>query len=157
MTTDPIDRQNVRPRFWETYRLEDLPRNEWEALCDGCGKCCLLKLEDEDTGQVAYTSISCRLLDPDTCRCGNYALRKQLVAGCVIVTPETLETIVDWMPRSCAYRLLAEGETLPDWHPLISGTTDSVHKAGVSFAGTMTPEYEVEEDDLEDYIVEGML
>jgi hypothetical protein len=152
--TDPIDRAGLRPQFWRRFPLESLPRDEWEALCDGCGKCCLIKLEDEDDGAVRYTSIACRLLDLGTCRCGNYALRRQLVPGCVTLGPDTLEEALDWMPGTCAYRLVAEGRDLPDWHPLISGDPESVHAAGVSLRGRMIPEYEVPEEDWEDHIIE---
>ncbi len=155
MTEDPIDRTHLRPEFWRRFPLEELPRNEWEALCDGCAKCCLIKLEDEETGDVAYTNVACRLLDRDTCRCGNYPLRQQLVKGCVVIDRDTLEGILDWMPRSCAYRLVSEGRDLYPWHPLISGDPDSVHRAGVSHRGRMVSEYDVDEDDLEDHVIEG--
>jgi uncharacterized protein len=154
MTRDPIDRTRVRPEFWRRFPLEELPRHEWEALCDGCGKCCLLKLEDEESGEVAYTSVACRLLDLGTCRCGSYALRKQLVPACVVIDRDTIWEIMDWMPRTCAYRLVAEGRDLPDWHPLVSGDPEAVHRAGVSLRGRMVAEYEVDEDELEDFIIE---
>jgi uncharacterized cysteine cluster protein YcgN (CxxCxxCC family) len=145
---------SLRDRFWETVSLDAMTRFEWEALCDGCGKCCVLKLEDEDTGEVAYTNIACRLLDPETCRCGQYALRRQLVPGCVVITPENIDEVQGWMPKTCAYRLLANGKPLENWHPLISGSQSSVTEAGISVAGKLVPEYEVSEDDWEDYIVE---
>lgn len=150
----PTTRADLRPEFWRRFPLEELTRPEWEALCDGCGKCCLLKLEDEDTGEVAYTSVACRLLDLKTCRCGNYPLRRQLVPGCVVMDQESLERIIDWMPRSCAYRLIHDGHDLHDWHPLLTGDPMSVHRAGQSLMGRMTAEYDVDEDDLEDYIIE---
>ena len=137
--------------------MDELPRHEWEALCDGCGKCCLLKLEDAETGDIEYTNVSCRLLDTGTCRCGNYALRKQIVKDCVIIRPDNIERVLNWIPLTCAYRLVYEGQPLPDWHPLITGRAESVHEAGISLAGQMIPEYEIDEDDLEDYSVEGML
>ncbi len=108
---------------------------EWEALCDGCGKCCLNKLEDADTGEVEFTRVACRLFDGETCRCGHYAIRKQFVPECVVLTPENIEHNAYWMPRTCAYRLLYEGKPLYDWHPLISGRPASVHEAGVSVRG----------------------
>ena len=150
------DKTNLRPKFWETIDLVDMTRDEWEALCDGCGKCCLLKLEDDDGGDVHYTNIACRLFDDKTCRCGNYALRKQLVAGCVVLTPENIERNAHWMPSTCAYRIIEEGNTLPDWHPLISGDPQSVMMAGISMHGITIAEYEVNEDDLEDHIIEGL-
>lgn len=156
MTSD-IDRKGLAPEYWRTTPLSDMTRLEWEALCDGCGRCCLLKLEDEDTGQVAYTDVHCRLFDPDTCRCGNYAHRKRLVPGCVQLTPETIDASAPWMPETCAYRRLHEGRDLPDWHPLVTGDPGSPRKAGVAMHKSSVPEWEVDEDDLEDHIIEGML
>ncbi len=155
--TTPIDRSNIRPNFWETIPLEDMSRPEWEALCDGCGRCCLLKLEDEDTGDIAYTNVACRLFDEKTCACGNYALRRQIVAGCVVLTPENIARTVYWMPATCAYRLLFENKPLYDWHPLISGDAASVGAAGMTMQGKVVAEYDVDEDDLEDYIIEGIV
>ena len=115
------DGDGLRPEFWRRFPLDELTRAEWEALCDGCAKCCLVKLEDEDTGEVAYTNVACRLLDLGTCRCGNYPLRRQLVAGCVVLDRDNLDRVLGWMPRTCAYRLVHEGRDLEAWHPLISG------------------------------------
>jgi uncharacterized cysteine cluster protein YcgN (CxxCxxCC family) len=154
MDRDPIDRTGLRAEFWKHHALEDLRRDEWEALCDGCGKCCLVKLEDEDTGRVAYTNIACRLLDRGTCRCGNYPLRRQLVKGCVVLDRDNIDATLPWMPRTCAYRLVHEGRDLEPWHPLISGDPESVHRAGVSLIGRMVAEYDVDEDDLEDFVIE---
>jgi hypothetical protein len=144
----------TRPRFWE-LPLEALTPEEWEALCDGCGKCCLLKLEDEDSGAVHYTDIACRLFDPDSCRCGNYALRRTLVPGCVVLSPDNIGEVAGWMPASCAYRLRAEGRPLPGWHPLVSGDPESVHRAGMSVRGRTVPEWEVPEEELEDHLIDG--
>ncbi len=144
----------LRAEFWRRYPLDELTRAEWEALCDGCAKCCLLKLEDEDTGEVAYTDIACRLLDRGTCRCGNYPLRRQLVAGCVVMGPGNLEQVLPWMPASCAYKRVHEGRDLAPWHPLISGDPESVHRAGVSLRGRMVAEFEVEEEDWPDHVIE---
>jgi uncharacterized cysteine cluster protein YcgN (CxxCxxCC family) len=144
----------LRPEFWRSHALEDLTRAEWEALCDGCAKCCLIKLEDEDTGEVAYTNISCRLLDQGTCRCGNYALRRQLVRGCVVLDRDNLESVLPWMPRTCAYRLVQEGRDLEPWHPLISNDPESVHRAGVSLRGRMVAEFEVGEEDWQEFVIE---
>ena len=146
----------LRPRFWETVPLKKMRPAEWEALCDGCGKCCLNKLEDADTGEVAFTRVACRLLDGDSCKCGNYAIRKQIVPECVVLTPKNLGDIAYWMPATCAYRLLHEGQPLPDWHPLITGDPESVHDAGQSVRGWTVPEYEVDEDDWEDHIIEDL-
>lgn len=142
-------------RFWETTALEDMSKPQWESLCDGCGKCCLLKLEDIDTGELRFTNIACRLLDDKTCRCTNYPLRKQLVAGCVVLTPEGLDDIAEWMPNTCAYKLLHEGQPLPEWHPLLTGSPHSVHAAGISVQNKTIPEYDIDEDDFEDYVIEG--
>ena len=143
----------LRPQFWETVPLSQMTAEEWEALCDGCGKCCLNKLEDADTGRVAFTRIACRLLDGDSCRCRDYPNRKAEVPECVVLTPGTLKDIAYWMPATCAYRRLHEGRPLPDWHPLITGDPDSVHEAGASVRGWTMPEWEVDEDDWEDHII----
>ncbi|MEO1120618.1 MAG: YcgN family cysteine cluster protein [Pseudomonadota bacterium] len=143
----------LEPGFWRKKPLDELSSEEWESLCDGCGKCCLLKLEDDETDRVWYTDVSCRLFDPETCRCENYQLRKQLVPQCVVLTPESVMETKNWMPRTCAYRLVAEGYDLYPWHPLISGDPNSVHLAGVSVQGWPTPEYEVAEDELVDRVV----
>ncbi|MEM9011968.1 MAG: YcgN family cysteine cluster protein [Pseudomonadota bacterium] len=150
---DRIDDVPLRPDFW-TLPLEALNPAEWEALCDGCGKCCLLKLEDPDTGEIAYTDVSCRLLDLRTCRCGHYRIRTRLVEGCVALSPATLIEALPWMPATCAYRLRAEGRPLPDWHPLHTGRAESVVEAGQSVADYAVPEYEVDEADL-DYRIIG--
>ncbi|MDO7654168.1 MAG: YcgN family cysteine cluster protein [Paracoccaceae bacterium] len=146
--------ENMRPKFWETLPLEALTHNEWEALCDGCGKCCLNKLEFEDTGEVAFTRLACQLLDGETCRCKNYENRRDFVPDCVQVTPERLPNIVYWLPRTCAYRRLHEGKPLLDWHPLISGTTQSVHDARISVQGWTLPETSVPTENWEDYLIE---
>ncbi|TKT80439.1 YcgN family cysteine cluster protein [Aquamicrobium sp. LC103] len=135
--------------FWKTKTLEEMSAAEWESLCDGCGKCCLAKLEDEDTGEIHWTSVGCRLFDAGTCRCKDYANRQAKVSDCIRLTPQTVRTI-SWLPESCAYRLVAEGRDLYWWHHLISGSRDTVHEAGVSVRGRVT----VSEDDLaepEDY------
>jgi hypothetical protein len=143
----------LRPKFW-TLPLDRLTPDEWEALCDGCGKCCLNKLEDAETGEVAFTRIACRLLDDNTCRCGQYAIRKTLVPECVVLTPGNLDDISYWMPATCAYRLRAEGRPLHDWHYLISGDRESIYRAGQSVRGRTVPEYAVPEEDWEDHIIE---
>lgn len=148
-----IPRDGLAPGFW-TRPLSAMTPREWEALCDGCGKCCLNKLEDADTGEIAFTRIGCRLLDGQTCRCGQYEMRKIFVPECVVLTPKSIATVAHWMPSSCAYRLLHEGRPLPDWHPLISGDPESVHRAGQSVRGWTIPEFEVDEDDWEDHIIE---
>ncbi len=140
----------MRPRFWE-LPLAELDGEEWEALCDGCGKCCLNKIEYEDTGELAFTRIACRLLDGQSCRCSSYANRHDFVPDCVVLTPAKLKDIAWWLPATCAYRLRTEGKPLYDWHPLITGDPDSVHRAGVSVRGWTVSELTVDEDDWEDY------
>src|SRR5690606_29021569 len=115
--------------YWQKKGLEDMTRAEWEALCDGCGRCCLVKFEDEDTGEIAYTDVGCTLLDGETCRCRDYKNRQKKVADCIRLTPEAVRTL-NWLPPTCAYRLLAEGKDIPEWHPLITGDPESVHRAG---------------------------
>lgn len=144
MTTKP---------FWETKSLADLNRREWESLCDGCGRCCLRKLEDPDSGQIAYTDVACRLLDTGSCRCRNYDRRTELVADCVRLRPGDREQL-EWMPSTCAYRLLDAGKPLPDWHPLISGSDRSVHEAGISVRERCVSEEFVHEDEIEFRIVD---
>jgi uncharacterized cysteine cluster protein YcgN (CxxCxxCC family) len=146
----------LRPRFWD-LPLNHLSMAEWEALCDGCGKCCLNKLEDEDTGEVAFTRIACRLLDAENCRCSQYDIRLQFVPECIVLKPATLGDVAYFMPESCAYRRLAEGKPLPAWHPLLTGDPDSVHKARQSVRGWTLPEFEVPEEDWEDYLIEEPL
>ena len=152
--TDPIDRSGLAPRFWERKSLRKLSKREWEALCDGCGKCCLNKLEDEETGEVALTCVACRLLDDTTCLCAQYEIRHQFVPECIVLTPENIDEHAYWMPQTCAYRLLWEGKPLHDWHPLISGSAETVHSAGVSVRNRTVPEFEIPEDDWEEYIIE---
>lgn len=144
----------LRPRFWETVPLARMTPTEWEALCDGCGKCCLNKLEYDDTGEVEFTRIACRLLDGETCRCSHYETRRDYVPDCVQLTPKTLPKVAYWLPRTCAYRLLHEGKSLQDWHYLISGDPQAVHLAGMSVKGWTIPETEVPEDDWDDYTIE---
>ncbi len=136
--------------FWKHKKLFDLSLAEWEALCDGCAKCCLEKLEDADTGEIHYTDVACRLLDLETCRCKNYKNRKRIVPECVTMSPETLPKI-RWMPPTCAYVRLFKGEDPPPWHPLVTGDLASVHLAGASARGRIVSETGA--GDLEDHIV----
>lgn len=141
----------MRDRFWERFRLDELDSEEWEALCDGCGKCCLHKLEDEETGRLFRTNVACRLLDRQTARCRNYGARKRLVPDCVQLTPELVGRL-DWLPGSCAYRRIHEGRGLPAWHHLRSGDPDAVHAVGASVRGWTVSETEA--DDLERHIID---
>ena len=120
--------------FWEKKSLDQMTREEWESLCDGCAKCCLHKLEDIETGELAFTNVTCRLLDINACSCSNYKRRSEIVPDCVVLEPNNV-TQLYWMPSTCAYRLLAEGKSLPSWHPLITGDPRSVHRAGISVRG----------------------
>lgn len=147
--------ETLRPKFW-TLPLAKLTSEEWEALCDGCGKCCLNKLEYEDTGELEFTRVSCRLLDGETCRCTKYETRHRYVPECVRLSPKTLKTSVYWMPASCAYRLRYEGKPLPEWHYLISGSPETVHAAGQSVRGWTVSEADIPEDDWQDYVIEDL-
>jgi uncharacterized cysteine cluster protein YcgN (CxxCxxCC family) len=139
--------------FWRRKALGDMTEAEWESLCDGCGRCCLNKLEEEDTGRIYYTDVGCRLLDSQACRCCDYANRSAEIEDCVRLTPENVATI-PWLPPTCAYRLLAEGRDLYWWHPLVSGDPETVHAAGVSVRGRVAGlEDEIPDQDLEDHIV----
>lgn len=137
--------------FWEHKTLEEMTTEEWESLCDGCAKCCLIKLEEEDTGALALTAIGCELLDVETCRCVDYANRTQRVPGCLTMTPERAQ--LSWLPQTCAYRLVAQGEGLPSWHPLITGDPESVHREHASVRYRAFPQHEVPADAWEDYIL----
>lgn len=149
-----IDRRGLGKRFWEKKPLAKLNPQEWEALCDGCGKCCLNKLEDEDSGEVALTRVACRLLDDSSCHCAHYENRHQFVPECIVLKPSNLDTHAYWMPQTCAYRLLWEGKPLPQWHPLLTGDPNSPHDAGVSVRGWTVSEFDTPEEDWEDHIIE---
>jgi uncharacterized cysteine cluster protein YcgN (CxxCxxCC family) len=137
--------------FWESKRLEELTIPEWESLCDGCGLCCLIRFEDEVTGEVVPTRVHCRLFDSQLCRCRDYDNRKRHVPDCIKLTPWNIEALA-WMPRSCAYRRLHEGRGLPSWHPLITGDAESVHRAGVSVRGqTISEESLADPEDALDF------
>ena len=141
--------------FWQTVKLADMTAAQWEALCDGCAKCCLVKLQDEDSGEIVFTDIVCNLLDQQTCRCTHYQERTKLVPDCVKLTKDNLDKI-DFMPPSCAYRLLHEGKDLPQWHPLVSGSADSVVVAGMSVKGRVIAEMAFDGDS-EDRVVDWPL
>jgi uncharacterized cysteine cluster protein YcgN (CxxCxxCC family) len=137
--------------FWRKP-LEELTREEWESLCDGCGRCCLVKLEDEDTGEIHFTDIACSLFDAGSCRCGNYPQRKSIVPDCVQLTPAEVRSL-RWLPPTCAYKLVADGKDLRWWHPLISGRPETVHEAGISVRGRVGGhENEVRFEDWPDHI-----
>jgi len=144
--------------YWKTVALADMGVTQWEALCDGCGKCCLHKLEDEDSGEVFVCNVACQLLDVDTCRCRDYANRKTIVPDCTVLTPQRIAEF-HWLPQTCAYRLLAEGQSLPQWHPLISGDADTVHSAGISVRGRVISETDadIDADNLQQHITDWVL
>ena len=142
----------TRPAFWE-LPLAELSAAEWESLCDGCGKCCLNKIEYEDDGSVDFTRVACRLLDPHTCRCASYPNRHDFVPDCVVLTPAKLAEISWWLPATCAYRLRAEGKPLPAWHHLLSGDPDAIHRAKASVRGWTVSELSVDEDDWDQYVI----
>ena len=138
--------------FWQHKSLAEMTRAEWESVCDGCGKCCLLKFQDEETGRIDFTDIACRLLDTESCRCRDYKNRKKLVSDCVRLTKDNIAEFA-WMPSTCAYRLLAEGKPLYWWHPLVSGDPGSVHEAGISVSGRVVSETRVPDDKMLQHIV----
>jgi len=139
--------------FWRVKSLDAMTEAEWESLCDGCARCCLVKLEDEETGEIAYTDVGCTLLDPSGCRCRNYPERQALVPDCVRLSPSTVRSL-SWLPPTCAYRLVAEGRDLYWWHPLVSGDPATVHAAGISVRGRVAgPEEDFTVRELLDRIV----
>ncbi len=138
--------------FWKNKSLAEMSKDEWESLCDGCARCCMIKLQDEDTDEVHYTSIVCDLLDQHDCQCTAYPQRHALVKDCVVLTHERVGEF-HWLPKSCAYRTLAEGRPLAWWHPLVSGTRDTVHQAEISVQGKVIAQSEVDEDDEQDMII----
>lgn len=137
--------------FWQRKALHEMTDSEWESLCDGCGRCCLNKLEDEDTGEILYTRAACRLLDIDQCRCTRYSRRVRDMPGCLDLRVGFSQ--FNWLPQTCAYRLVHEGRPLPVWHPLLTGRVESVHEAGVSVRAIAISEADV--DDIEDHVMEG--
>ena len=141
------------PDWWHDKSLAELNETEWEALCDGCAKCCLHKLEDEDSGEVLYTKVRCRYLDEQTCRCTDYAHRSVLVPHCIQLRVEDVHAL-DWLPSTCAYRLRAKGQRLPQWHPLVSGEANTVYEAGVSIRGRAISDEYVHPDGFDEHVVQ---
>lgn len=138
--------------FWQIKSLDEMSDSEWESLCDGCGRCCMNKLEDEDTGEVVFTRVACKMLDTATCRCSDYSNRFKHVPDCISVRPLD-EQKLSWLPPSCAYRLLSEGKPLEKWHPLISGTTETVFEAGISMQHLCLDETSVPFEELIHHVI----
>lgn len=149
-----MSRMKKNQPFWETRPLSTLSREQWESLCDGCGRCCLHKLEDEDTQELVFTSVACFELELSSARCRHYADRKKRVPDCLHLSPDMGEQVYHWLPDTCAYRLLWQGKPLPNWHPLVSGRSGSVRESGASVIGLAVSEMFVNEDDLEDHVIE---
>lgn len=137
---------------WWQQPLNELDDAQWEALCDGCAKCCLHKLEDADSGEIFYTKVRCQLLDESSCRCSNYSQRSILVPDCIELAPGTVGGL-DWLPSTCAYRLRANGEPLPDWHYLVSGSRETVHAAGISIRGRSVSDEFVHPDGYDEHVI----
>jgi uncharacterized cysteine cluster protein YcgN (CxxCxxCC family) len=147
------DLQAAAQPFWKTMALKQMSRSQWESLCDGCGRCCLQKFQDGKTGKVTYTWVSCYLLDTRACRCSDYGNRTTLVPDCLVLTPQQIPRL-RWLPRTCAYRRLSEGKDLDDWHPLVTGDPDSVHRAGISVRDKAICEVYVHPADVNFYVVD---
>lgn len=139
--------------FWDEKTIEEMSQEEWEALCDGCGRCCLMKLEDEDTGEIYTSDVHCQLLDGESCKCTDYPNRQALVPDCIKLTPQNVRTI-SWIPKSCAYKRLADGKGLAWWHPLVSGDPETVAAAGVSVRGRTIPEQSVQPGEWEQHVAD---
>jgi uncharacterized cysteine cluster protein YcgN (CxxCxxCC family) len=145
----------VSKDFWKKKKLEEMSPEEWEALCDGCGICCLYKVEDTDAGEVVLTNVVCRFLDVHACRCQLYDERNNAMPTCIKLTPSKIAEL-GWLPETCAYKLVLAGRPLPEWHPLVSGDPESVHRAGASIRGRVLAESEVNMNRLEEYIIEDI-
>lgn len=139
--------------FWLHKTLNEMTTEQWESLCDGCGLCCMVRLEDEDTGEIALTSLCCSYLDRLSCKCTDYSNRSRNVPACLTLTPAMVSTL-SWLPKTCAYRLIDEGKPLYSWHPLISGNAESVHHSKISKRDILLSEKDIPEEDFEDYIIE---
>ena len=138
--------------WWNTKTLAELTQSEWESLCDGCAKCCLHKLEDEDSGNIFYTKVRCKHLDEEQCRCTDYANRSTLVPNCIQLNRDNVADL-NWLPSSCAYRLRANNQPLEQWHPLVSGSKTTVHEAGISIRGRAISDEYVHPDGFDEHII----
>ncbi len=144
---------STNKNFWKAKSLSQLNQEEWETLCDGCGKCCLCKIEYEDSGEICYTSVSCRLFDSTSCSCRDYKNRADHVKDCAILSPRSTEDF-EWLPQTCAYRLIHERKDLPSWHHLVSGSKNTIHEVGMSVADKTISEERIVPEDLENYIMD---
>ena len=149
--TDDTNDMPAQP-YWKTKNMAEMSRKEWESLCDGCGKCCCIRLEDEDTADIYITDVVCKLFDSNTCQCTDYPNRSKKVPDCVTLTPDNVDKL-HWMPQTCAYRLIAEGKDLPDYHHLVSGSRDTIHAVGMSVQDAVVSELQVDEDELHHRLV----
>jgi uncharacterized cysteine cluster protein YcgN (CxxCxxCC family) len=142
----------VEKQFWKITPLAQMSDQQWESLCDGCGRCCVHKFQDEDTEELLFTNVACQLLDCETARCSDYPNRLEKVAGCIKITPQMLanDTQRHWLPSTCAYRLIAEDKPLFDWHPLIAGNDQAIMDEGIKLAGGLVPESEADLQEIED-------
>jgi uncharacterized protein len=138
--------------FWKAKSLEEMSPDEWESLCDGCGRCCLNKIEDADTGQIHLTKVACKLLDLSLCRCSDYPNRQNEVPDCLRLTPEMVRNLT-WLPETCAYDRIAKGRDIPSWHPLKTGDPNTVHAAGISVRGFARSERRIKPENFEKYII----
>ena len=141
----------VENRFWIDKTLAELSDDEWESLCDGCGRCCQIRLEDSETGQLMETAITCRLFDNDSCRCTQYSRRHVEVKNCVSINADNVSDLY-WLPKTCAYKLVDEGQDLHPWHPLVAGNHQAIKEAGISVYGKTISEEHVHQEDIESYI-----
>lgn len=140
--------------FWQSKTLFEMSTQEWESICDGCAKCCLTQLQDEESEQLVFTNVACNLLNDQTCRCSDYPNRSQRVPDCMTMTIDNVHECVEFAPSSCSYRLLLEGKPLPDWHHLVNGDRDKIHKQGRSVQSRVKFQRDVKEEDLEDHVID---
>ena len=146
MNDDSQAQLEIEKPFWRVKKMKDMNKQEWESLCDNCGKCCCIRLEDEETGDIYITDVACKLFDAETCKCTSYASRSEKVSDCVKLTKDNIDKL-QWMPRTCAYRLISEGKELPYYHHLVSGSSSTIHDEGMSVKNEVVSETIVSEDE----------